>query len=1250
MERRGKLAGPFCLVASGIFILSVFIAPLRAERFLFIVDDTYFLVWRVDPKSGEARRAISLPTEAMANGVPPGTSGLAYDGSSLYYTHSAAGHIWVLDPFSGAVQRRLPKPQLAISGLGAGGGKLYAAPTSPQSGSWFALDPASGGVQAVYRLPGIHEALSEATGRGTLFAKAGALELEEIDLQSGAAVASWPLPDEVLGLAYDSALDLLFAVTNDAWIHRLDPATGEERGRFQVQDAAGNEILRISALAAGELVEGDSRLGAPSPPAETVFDIQDVDFQVGHSQEVPVLLTSPFSLEGFSIAWVHDPRMLVLEKVGLELKSAPAADLAADFLGSRIFSNGGALEVLFDAIAPFEDSSLAPGIHQPVAWLEYRGVQMDLEQPAATEVRLLDGGLGGSTAENLIIHQGMPYSPLLLPGKWTLLPVAAPPGDPQFICGGPLGAGHLPAAIQSPRGGVFELSFYYSFPEPQSERIQGLSMALAYDCRLGCRESSFQVPEDSITALVKADFVEFQCDDDPDDGDGCEMILGILVDSLPPFGGSVLPAAPFPLLLAKVEMEVGLEAEIGKCLPIQFRDNLNGRGSVYIRNLMAVANFPVLPRTASCQVCIEAVEPAFYCGAGVLGADGRPEAVTGRPGEEVELYFWYSSPGEEVYSLTQALRIDCRLECLEGTFQVDPEVAPFVNVSFIDFQCDPDPGDGDGCELILHLPRGAGRRPLGSILPPTVTPRRIGKAKLRISPQARRGACLAAEFRDSLNGAGTRLFSNQVDQGQGATVPVTFDGRVCVQPGERPKFFCGGPALGEDQKPIGQSEVPRGERTPFCFWYSSPPNDLTGEDELQGLSMALSYDCNLKCIEGSFRIPPDSITALLGAEFVEFQNDNDPRDGDGCEMILAILIDSQPPFDHRTLPPTDIPLKLACVDMELSPLAKLGFCVDVKFVDGVNGKGTVPIKNLVSAESLPIRPETFDCKVCVKHLGPKFYCGGGALEAGGLPEIPRAKPGKPAELCLWYSSPEDGSRTDEQLDHLQGLTMALSFNCRLDCKEASFRMPPDSITAAMEAEFVSFQCDDNPADGDGCEMILGILIDAQPPFDGRTLPPSDIPLKVACLDVTLPDNAACGECFSVRFQDGVNGRGNVPTFNLVATENLSFLALTSDCKVCARPATEPVFIRGDCNADLGVNIADAADVISFVYGRGSWQSRPPCLDACDANDDARVDLADAHAILRYLFKLGSPPPAPGPHLLGPDPTGDKLGCGIEACP
>ena len=88
---------------------------------------------------------------------------------------------------------------------------------------------------------------------------------------------------------------------------------------------------------------------------------------------------------------------------------------------------------------------------------------------------------------------------------------------------------------------------------------------------------------------------------------------------------------------------------------------------------------------------------------------------------------------------------------------------------------------------------------------------------------------------------------------------------------------------------------------------------------------------------------------------------------------------------------------------------------------------------------------------------------------------------------------------------------------------------------------------------------------------------------------------------------------------------------------------EPLFHRGNANADNSADISDAIWVFNYLFLSGT---APSCLDAADTNDDGQVDISDGVYLLSYLFRGGPVPPAPSPHspCPGPDPTPDGLGC------
>ena len=276
--------------------------------------------------------------------------------------------------------------------------------------------------------------------------------------------------------------------------------------------------------------------------------------------------------------------------------------------------------------------------------------------------------------------------------------------------------------------------------------------------------------------------------------------------------------------------------------------------------------------------------------------------------------------------------------------------------------------------------------------------------------------------------------------------------------------------------------------------------------------------------------------------------------------------------------------------------------------------------------------------------GASFFVGSNQRGEGGSPLSIRGFPNERVEVFFYYNSPEDGIPGPEQNDHLQGFSMVFCYDCRLSCVEESFRIPPEAITSVVSADFVEFQCDNDPADGDGCEMLLAMLVETMPPFRGDTLPPTTQPLMVGSVQFEVDSRVRCGDELPIEFCDGVNVRGRVPLQNIYSAANQSLSAQTVDSQVFINAAT--LFQRGDCNSDNRVNISDPISVVMATILVEEFDFVPACEDACDGNDDGVLDIGDAVYLLQWLFRGGLIPPAPGPFIFGRDPTEDALDCVI----
>jgi hypothetical protein len=191
-----------------------------------------------------------------------------------------------------------------------------------------------------------------------------------------------------------------------------------------------------------------------------------------------------------------------------------------------------------------------------------------------------------------------------------------------------------------------------------------------------------------------------------------------------------------------------------------------------------------------------------------------------------------------------------------------------------------------------------------------------------------------------------------------------------------------------------------------------------------------------------------------------------------------------------------------------------------------------------------------------------------------------------------------------------------------------------TMTDGINAEFVSFN-----ADNDAGELIVGVLVDSTPPVPiNHMYPPTMTPTKVINITFDIPPEADCDTVYTLDFVDDLTGAGDVEIENRAAVWNQS--VPVEGVAGCITVGGDAAFIRGDCNTDGMVDIADPAATMSHLF-LGVFD--PQCMDACDSNDDGTVDVADTVNTLHFLFKLGPEPPDPGPYVAGSDPTPDAYG-------
>lgn len=198
---------------------------------------------------------------------------------------------------------------------------------------------------------------------------------------------------------------------------------------------------------------------------------------------------------------------------------------------------------------------------------------------------------------------------------------------------------------------------------------------------------------------------------------------------------------------------------------------------------------------------------------------------------------------------------------------------------------------------------------------------------------------------------------------------------------------------------------------------------------------------------------------------------------------------------------------------------------------------------------------------------------------------------------------------------------------------------------------VSNDCGSDTSDAVVLVVSVGPEINGQP-VGGELCPGDDLTLSVSASGTPIlsyqwrRNGVPIGGATSADLAVADFGAADAGDYDVVisndcgeVTSDVATLGLGDDCG-------GPMFIRGDCNTDGIVNVADAIKIMRFLF-----QGFPgsTCEDTCDFNDDGVVDVGDVVFLLNYIFLEGAEPFAPFPNC-GEDPTDDPVGCNFYVCP
>lgn len=433
----------------------------------------------------------------------------------------------------------------------------------------------------------------------------------------------------------------------------------------------------------------------------------------------------------------------------------------------------------------------------------------------------------------------------------------------------------------------------------------------------------------------------------------------------------------------------------------------------------------------------------------------------------------------------------------------------------------------------------------------------------------------------------------------------------------------------------------------FTFGDGSVPKNGTGTAQVlmtnggpvQGFVCSVSHDAELELVDILIGLSAETVGAEFSVVNVE--------EGGGT---IAVVLDFESPFSGQTIGAGDeneIALYEYRAAEGVDHPTEPDPCDEYEIWFDNGAYGDPALDNVIVIAGLSESPDISDTGIV-------------CLEPGVLEDTEfhlsstTGAPGDIVELCVSYVEPEDD---------IQGFSIAM---CMPADSEGILTFVEDSwtidgtIVDEVGAEYVNASYDNDATDGDGVEMTVGILMDALPPFDNQTVPQTLDPdgdgpqgyqaLVIGCFQVEISEDAECETCYGVDFCDGVNADETQPVDNIAVIDFGSvgdFLTFSGEICIVA----DPEFVRGDCNNDSIVNIADAAAIL----GQQFQGLEVNCEDACDVNNDGRINLADTVFTLTFLFKSGDEPADPYPDQ-GPDQPDengeeDDLGCegGANPC-
>ena len=394
---------------------------------------------------------------------------------------------------------------------------------------------------------------------------------------------------------------------------------------------------------------------------------------------------------------------------------------------------------------------------------------------------------------------------------------------------------------------------------------------------------------------------------------------------------------------------------------------------------------------------------------------------------------------------------------------------------------------------------------------------------------------------------------------------------------------------------------------------------LDASEDVSAIDFGISYDGSDLSLAGVTAV--GDLAAVNGGSGPSvFLVDFAPG-GAASGVTVEVVVDTVAPIG---LLPAGFDLPVFALEFAVAPAA--GPVCATRALTFNSGLGSPPVENLVTALSGALVTSTIDGVLAIGAPTTVPPSGGITLSLDTV--FPTA--GQPATVSI-------GLDSDQAIS-------AVSFGIAFNSTDVSL------IGVAPGVTLAAARCGLGPelflvdvSGGASGGLTIDTVLQTTPPFSNRLLLPDGAAEFVVLQFATVPIPSIGGTALTFTSTLGS------PAVPLSVVTPLGTITPTT---VNGAIDLAVPFIRGNCNVDNNIDIADAIFILGVLFPGQGGASVITCRDACDLNDDGAINIGDPINLLTVLFSAGTPPTIPEPTTCGLDPTGsDGLSCEeFVACP